>query len=398
MNPEISHSDPPPPRLLPAALVAVVLVALAVITGLVPRLRHRSALAAETREQVLPSVTVVSPAPGKPVAGLLLPAEIRPWIEAPIYARASGYLKRWLADLGDRVQAGQVLAEIETPELDQELERARHQLAESEAALALAKITAARYTDLLQTASVSEQETAEKQADFALKTATVKAAQANVRRLEELKGFSRVTAPFPGVITAREVDVGDLVVAGSSKQLFRLAQTDKLRVFVRVPQTQSLAIAPGQAAELLIAERPGRVFTGTVARTAGAISPDSRTLLTEIEVDNSRGEILAGSFGQVKFTEAKGVPPLTLPGNALLFRAEGPQVGVVQSDGKVELRSVKLGRDFGATVEILGGVSPTDQVILNPSDSLASGAVVRVAAVAKPETTKPEMGNPGTTK
>jgi len=242
---------------------------------------------------------------------------------------------------------------------------------------------------LLKSASVGEQETAEKQADFALKSATVKAARANVRRLEQLQSFSRVTAPFAGVITARDVNVGDLIAAGGSKQLFRLAQTDKLRVFVRVPQTLALAITPGQTAELLIPERPGQVFKGQVARTAGAISPDSRTLLTELEVDNARGEILAGSYGQVKFAEAKGASLLTLPGNVLLFRAEGPQVGVVQPDGKVELRNVKLGRDFGATVEILGGVSPTNQVILNPSDSLATGDMVRAATAAKPETAKP---------
>jgi len=294
-------------------------------------------------------------------------------------------LKRWLVDLGAHVEAGQLLAEIETPELDQELERARHQLAESEAALALAKTTAGRYTELLKTASVSEQETAEKQADFALKTATVKAAQANVRRLEELKGFARITAPFAGVVTARNVDVGDLVTAGGGKELFRLAQTDKLRVYVRVPQAEALKIAPGQSAELVIPEKPNQVFTCTVARTAGAISADSRTLLTELEVDNSRGEILAGCFGEVKFVGAKGAPPLTLPGNALLFRAEGPQVGVVLPDGKVELHSVKLGRDYGAFVEVLGGVSTNDRVILNPPDSLADGATVRIAAAAKLE-------------
>jgi len=385
MNPEASIPSQSSPKLFRAALVLFVLLVVAVITGFLPRLRHRAAWAAETRELAVPTVAVVVPAPAKPMAGLPLPAEIKPWIEAPIYARASGYLKRWLVDLGERVEAGQLLAEIETPELDQELERARHQLAESEAALALAKTTAERYTELLKTASVSEQETAEKQADFALKTATVKAAQANVRRLEELKGFARITAPFAGVVTARNVDVGDLVTASGGKELFRLAQTDKLRVYVRVPQAEALKIAQGQSAELVIPEKPNLVFTCTVARTAGAISADSRTLLTELEVDNSRGEILAGCFGEVKFVGAKGAPPLTLPGNALLFRAEGPQVGLVLPDGKVELRDVKLGRDYGAFVEVLGGVSTNDRVILNPPDSLADGATVRIAVAAKPE-------------
>ncbi|MEI7437816.1 MAG: efflux RND transporter periplasmic adaptor subunit, partial [bacterium] len=283
------------------------------------------------------------------------------------------------------VKNGQLLALIETPDLDQELERARYQLAESEAALALATTTSVRYTKLLKTASVSEQETSEKQADFALKTATVQAARANVRRLEELQLFASVTAPFAGIITVRAVDVGDLIVNGGGRELFRLAQTDKLRIYVRVPQTQARTITPGQSAELLIPEWPGRVFTGKVARTAGAIAPDSRTLLTELDVDNSRGEILSGSFGQVFFSDAKGASSLMLPGNTLLFRAEGPQVGVVQPGGKVELRNVKMGRDFGATVEILDGISANDRVILNPSDSLVSGAVVRIAAAANPE-------------
>ncbi|MGC8988764.1 MAG: efflux RND transporter periplasmic adaptor subunit [Verrucomicrobiia bacterium] len=386
MNAETPTISSSPPKLSRAALVALMLIVAAVIAGLLPRLRHRSTLAIETRELAVPTVAVVSPMPGKPTPGLPLPAEIKPWIEAPIYARASGYLKRWLADLGARVEPGQLLAEIETPELDQELERARHQLAEAEAALALAKTTAERYAGLLKTASVSEQETAEKEADFALKTATVNAARANVRRLEELQGFARVAAPFAGVVTARSVDVGDLVTAGSGKELFRLAQTDKLRVYVRVPQAEAMNIKPGQLAELVIPEMPNRVFTGTVARTAGAISPESRTLLTELEVDNSKGEILAGSFGQVRFLGLKRPPTLTLPGNALLFRAEGPQVGVVQPDGTVALRPVKLGRDFGAMVEVVAGVSTNDQVVLNPPDSLADGSKVRVAAAPNSET------------
>lgn len=390
MNAEPSNPTPPPPRLLHAVITAGVLIVVAGAVGLVPRLIQRSALAVETRELALPSVTVVHPAPGKPSENIPLPAEIKPWIEAPINARASGFLKRWLVDLGTRVEAGQLLAEIETPELDQELETSRHQLAEAEASLALAKITSDRYTELVKTASVGEQETAEKQADFALKTATVKAARANVHRLEDLQSFARVTAPFAGVITKREVNVGDLIAAGGSKPLFRLAQTQKLRVYVCVPQTLAPAIAIGQKAELTIPELTGRIFTGQVARTAGAISPDSRTLLTELEVDNARGEILSGSYGQVKFTETRSVLPLTLPGNTLLFRAEGPQVGVVLADGRVELRCVKLGRDFGSIVEMSGGVDATDRVILNPSDSLANGAVVSIAAAAKPEAKKNE--------
>jgi RND family efflux transporter MFP subunit len=275
------------------------------------------------------------------------------------------------------VETGQLLCEIETPELDQELERARHELAQAEAALALAKTKAARSAKLVEPGGVSREEYDQDQAEVKVKTATVNAAGANVRRLEELRSFARVIAPFSGIITARKTDVGDLIAAGSAKELFRLAQVDRLRVRVRVPQSRSLAITLGQTAELLVPELPGKVFAAKVARTAGAISPDSRTLLTELEVDNTRGELLAGGFAQVRFADTKGGTRLTLPSNALLFRAEGPQVAVVQADGTVQLRSVQLGRDFGRIVEILGGVDPTDRVILNPSDSLVAGTLVR---------------------
>jgi len=381
-NPSASaaNGEAPPRRSLRLGIfVAAVLILLVLGAAIVPRWLHGRALVRETADLAVPTVTVVSPVPGKAPAGVLLPAEVDPWIEAPLYARASGYLKRWTADIGAQVKQGDLLAEIETPELDQELDRTRHELAQVEASHALAKLTAERYAGLIQTASVSEQENAEKQADLALKSAQMKAAQANVRRLEQLKGFARVTAPFAGTITARKVDVGDLITAGSAGELFRLAQTDRLRVYASVPQAGAAAIVPGQMADVLIPEKPNQVFQAQVARTAGAIAPTSRTLLVELEVDNGRGEILAGSFAQVRFAGGKGTPPLTVPGNALLFRAEGPQVGVVGPDGKVELRSVKLGRDFGQTVEILSGVTAKDRVILNPSDSLSSGATVRVA-------------------
>jgi len=305
---------------------------------------------------------------------------VRPFVEAPIYARASGYLKRWLVDLGGTVEAGQLLAEIDSPELNQELARARAELAQAEAALALARVTATRWADLLKTASVSEQETAEKQSDLALKSATVDGARANVHRLEELQSFERVTAPFAGVITARRTDVGELVAAAGGRELFRLAQTGTLRVYVRVPQTAARAVKLGQIAELTIPELPGRIVPAKVVRTSGAMDPSSRTLLTELEVDNAKGEILAGSYAQVRFPNAQSEAVLTLPSNTLLFRAEGLQVGVVGADGTVALRGVTLGRDFGATVEVLAGVGPADRVIVNPADSLLNGARVRLAS------------------
>ena len=370
-------------KLRNASIVAALLIIVGAVAGLVPRSLHRTALRAETRELAIQTVSVVSPAPGKTAAGLMLPAEAKALVEAPIYARTSGYLKRYLVDIGSQVKAGDLLAEIDTPELNQELAQARAQFVQADAALALAKTTDSRWAELLKTSSVSEQEAAEKKADLELKSATVEAAHANVRRLEELQSFERVTAPFAGTITVRGTDVGQLVAASSGNELFRLAQTGTLRVFVRVPQSVAHGMAPGQMAELTIPEMPGRVFPAKVVRTSGAMSADSRTLLVELEVDNSRGEILAGTYVQVRLTEAKLDPTVTLPANTLLFRSEGPQVGVVGADGKVELRRVALGRDFGPTIEIVGGVGPTDRVILNPADSLVGGTTVRVAEAAE---------------
>ena len=376
-------------KLRNASIVAALLIIVGAVAGLVPRSLHRSALRAETRELAIQTVSVVSPAPGKTAAGLMLPAEAKALVEAPIYARTSGYLKRYLVDIGSQVKAGDLLAEIDTPELNQELAQARAQFVQADAALALAKTTDSRWAELLKTSSVSEQEAAEKKADLELKSATVEAAHANVRRLEELQSFERVTAPFAGTITTRGTDVGQLVAASSGNELFRLAQTGTLRVFVRVPQSIAHGMAPGQMAEMTIPEMPGRVFPAKVVRTSGAMSADSRTLLVELEVDNSRGEILAGTYVQVRLTEAKLDPTVTLPANTLLFRSEGPQVGLVGADGKVELRRVALGRDFGPTIEILEGIGATDRVILNPPDSLVGGTTVRVAEAAKEPAGKP---------
>jgi RND family efflux transporter MFP subunit len=365
------------------AMVLVVII-VCLFAGLIPRWRQQAELRAEKLELVVPLVNVVSPQPGQTGFGLPLPAEIKPLVETPIYARASGYLKNRLVDIGTNVAAGQLLAEIDTPELNQELAQSRAQLAQTDAALSLAKITATRWAELVKTESVSDQEAAEKQSDLALKSAAVEAARANVQRLVDLQSFTRVTAPFAGMITARGTDVGQLITAGSGKELFHLAQTHTLRVYVRVPQSAAHNVTPGQTAELILPELPGKVFPAKVVRTAGAMDAQSRTLLTELEVDNSDGAILAGSYAQVQFPEVKLDASMTLPSNTLLFRAEGAQVGVVKTDGKVELCSVTLGRDFGATVEVLGGLKASDRVIVNPSDSLVTGAQVRVADASKP--------------
>lgn len=391
MNPETNNLPAPPPandragkmRFGRLAWIGLIAVIVGLVAGFVPRLRARQALQDQTVDLATPTVLTVSPSPGKPAVGVALPSEVRPYVEAPIYARASGYLKRWLVDIGERVAAGQLLAEIDTPELDQQLAQARAELAQSQAALNLATTTATRWTELLKTASVSEQETAEKKADLELKSALVQGAQANVRRLEELKGFARVTAPFAGTITVRSTDVGQLIAAGSGRELFRLAQTQTLRIYVRVPQTMSRAVTPGQSAELTLSELPGRKFEAKVVRTAGAMEPNSRTLLTELEVQNKDNEILSGSYAQVRLTDSAAAPVMTLPSNTLLFRAEGLQVGVVGVDGKVELRPVKVGRDYGRVIEILSGITPEDRVILNPPDSLNAGITVRVASEPK---------------
>jgi len=365
-------------RLRNAAVVTAVLLVIGLVVGLVPRWRHRAELRVVTRELAKQTVAVVMPAPGKAAAGMLLPAEIKPFLDSPIYARSSGYLKRWLVDMGALVKEGDLLAEIDAPELRQELARAKAEVLQAQAALGLAKTTANRWAELIKTASVSEQEAAEKQSDLELKQANLEAARATVRRLEELQSFSEVKAPFSGTITVRGIDVGQLIAAGGSKELFHLEQTDTLRVYVRVPQMGAHGLSAGQSAELTIPELPGRTFPAKVVRTSGSMSADSRTLLAELQVDNSQHEIMAGTYAQVRFIEARTDAALTLPSNTLLFRSEGLQVGVVRDDGKVELRSVTLGRDFGPTVEIVGGIQLTDRVVLNPPDSLVSGTSVRV--------------------
>jgi RND family efflux transporter MFP subunit len=375
-------------KLRNAAILALVLILVATVAGLVPRWRQRTVLRAETRELAVPTVAVVSAEPGKAAAGLTLPAEVKPFLDAPIYARSSGYLTNWFVDIGGQVKEGDLLAEIDAPELRQELVRSKAELVQAEAALSLAKITADRWAELLKTASVSEQEAAEKKADFELKSANVAAAKATVRRLEELQSFSHVRAPFSGTITARGTDIGQLIVAGSGKELFHLTQTGTLRVYAHVPQMAARSVVEGQIAELTIPELPGRVFPAKVVRTSGAMSSDSRTLLVELQVDNAKNEILAGTYAQVRFPDANVEAGLTLPANTLLFRSEGPQVGVVNPDGKVELHKVSLGRDFGSTIEIINGVSQQDRVILNPSDSLVSGTIVRVAQASSEGSTQ----------
>ena len=369
----------PKPRLGVLLLVVLILFGVGLAAGLLPRSKQRAVVAAETRELALQSVFVTNPAPAKAGATLVLSAELRPLMEVVIYARATGYVHRWMVDLGARVESGQLLAELDTPELDRELAEARAGFAQAEAARTFTETTAKRWREMLQARTVSSQEADEKAADFILKQTTVEVARAHVQRLEELAGFARIIAPFSGTITARRLDVGQLVNAGSGQELFRLAQTEKLRAFVRIPQSCAHSVAVGQSAELSLVEMPGRVCEAKVVRTAGVLDAASRTLLTELEVDNAKGDLFAGSYAQVRLPDAKPDAVLAIPANAVLFRPEGTLVGVVGADNHVAMRKIVMGRDSGQTIEILEGLTQADKVVLNPPDSLVDGSEIRVA-------------------
>lgn len=384
------NSVPPPNRGVSLARIAwllAVLILVGAVAGFIPRLRQRKAAQQDIAALATTTVTVVSPEPGKAEDGLVLPAEVQPLVQASIFARVPGYLKKWNVDIGAHVTAGQILAEIDTPELDRQLDQARAQLGVAQANLKLAQITNDRWQQMLRSNTVSKQEADQTAATAAVDAATVEADKAIVRQFEETQAFQHVLAPFAGVVTARNVDIGDLISNGTGREMFHLAQMDKLRVYVHVPQTQAAEIRVGQAAEVLIPELPGETFPASVVTTADAVANNSRTLLTELAVDNSKGRIRIGSYAQVRFKSIALAPALTLPASALLFRAQGLQVGVVNDQGVVELRQVKLGRDFGQRVEILGGVTTKDKVIAAPFDSLVSGMTVRVVDSGQPNET-----------
>jgi len=378
----------PPIRLRRILEIVIVLVVIGLAIGFLPRWFARKTLNAQVRDEAAPTVDVTTPVAAKADLGTPLPADVQPFIEAAIHARASGYLKNWFVDIGEHVTNNQILAEIDTPELDEQIAQAKADFDQAVAARDLAKITTDRWTELLKTASVSDQETAEKKSDYALKQAMVESARANVDRLTELKKFDRVTAPFEGTITARNTDIGELIASGSGAELFRLAQTNPLRVYVRVPQMLVHAIQQGQKAALIFQDMPGREFEAIVTRTAGAVDPASRTLQVELQVPNPKNEILSGSYAQVRFNESAAPNVLTLSDNALLFRAQGMQVAVVGDDNKVQLRSIRLGRDFGSTIEVLDGLNATDRVIMNPPDGIAEGMTVQVAQPAETNSIK----------
>jgi len=362
--------------LLLAFALVVGAVALAIL-GIVPRVRARTTLRRQTEELAAPAVIVARPQPGRLSQDLILPGNIQAFTDSPIYARTSGYLKSWAFDIGAHVKKGQRLAVIESPELDQQLAQARADLATTEANSVYAKTQSTRYEELLGQNAVSKQDTDNFRAQASSTKNQVQAAEANVRRLQQLTGFEKIVAPFDGVVTARNVDVGTLIDAGAGRELFHMAADDVLRVYVNVPQVYSRAAVPGVTAELTLAEHPGKTFPGKIVRTSNAIDPASRTLLVEVQVDNATHELFPGSYAQVHFKLQSDRPSLTLPVSTLLFRAEGLRVGVVR-DGKASLVPIVLARDDGRTVEIAGGLQPSDQVIQNPPDSLIDGETVRV--------------------
>jgi RND family efflux transporter MFP subunit len=369
--------------------IGMVLVILAMIT-VVSRSRSRAQLETDTIENLVPTVSITHPKRTAAQVELDLPGNITAFEEAPIYARVNGYLKHWSTDIGTRVAEGQELATIETPELDQELNQASAALAQANANLEIARISAERWQNLRKSDSVSQQDTDVRVATWHARQADVQAQEANVQRLKELANFKKLVAPFPGIITIRTVDAGTLITAGSSREIFRLARTDPLRVYVSLPQAYSQMVQTNDEAVLTFSELPGQNFTGKVDRTAGAIDPISRTLLTEILVSNHDGKLLPGAHAMVRVNLATGVNPVVVPVNTLLFRNEqGVQVGLVDSNGIVRLANVTMGRDYGTTVEIVHGLSEADNLIINPSDSLEPGLKVRVAKAGTGATKPP---------
>ena len=387
------HQPPaiqPPPQLPPApprkalTIVGILLLLLLMAGGftMLTRMSHERALANETERETVPTVAVVNPVSEKPDEDLVLPGSLQAYEESPIYARTSGYLVRWYKDIGSRITKGELLAKIDTPEVDQELNQTRAARQQTVAQVELAKISADRWENLRKTDSVSAQEADQQVSGYKQAQANLAAADANVRRLEQLEGFKDVYAPFTGVLTKRNVDPGALINAGAGaagRELFDLARVDPLRVYTSVPQAYAPYIKVGAKTFVTLQEFPGQKFLATVARTAESIDPATRTLLTEVDVPNKEGRLLPGSFGEVHFAVGSGVNKVTIPVNTMLFRAEGPRVAVVGPDNKVQLRPINIGRDYGTTLEILGGVSPTDQIVVNPADSLEDGQQVNVA-------------------
>jgi len=366
------------------AIVAMVFVLIVVVTGLLSRKSASAHLTETTDRAAVPLVNVISIAPSKSTTELILPGTTQSFIEAPIYARTNGYLKKWYFDIGAHVRKGQLLADIETPELDQQLKQAQQDLSTAKQNEELAYTTAVRWRRLINDDAVSKQEAEQYESDYKAKRFTTSSASANVDRLQQLQSFENVYAPFDGVITARNTDIGSLIDSGSGgpKELFHMASVSRLRIYVSVPEAESAVVRLGAPIELTLDEYPNRTFQGSIVRTSDAIDQTTRTLNVEIDIDNPKDEIKTGAYVLTHFkaTNAKdqAAGPLTVPANAVLFRSEGLRTAVVR-DSKAQLVPITIGRDFGSTLEVTSGLSKGEKIILNPSDSLTSGTLVRIA-------------------
>ncbi len=368
-------------------VIGLALVTALLVSGIWSRVKARTTLKAETDKSALTAVSVVSPKKTTPSQEIILPGNVEPYITSPIYARTNGYLRKWYFDIGAHVKKGQLLAVIETPELDQQVEQSISTLDTAKANLALAEITRNRYQGLIKTNAIPQQYVDNAVGTYNADNAIVEADQANVRQLKALQSFEKVYAPFDGVITARNTDIGDLINSGSNSNvktdLFHIAQPGVLRVYVNVPEEYSRGMKVGMTADLVLAEFPGRKFQGKLVRTADAINVTTRTLLIEVDVKNPTGTLLTGSYAEVHLNVATPASTFILPVNTLLFRSEGLHVGIVK-DGKVSIIPLIPGHDFGNDIEIVSGLQPDDQVILNPPDSLVSGEEVQIVQATLP--------------
>ncbi len=371
--------------------IALIAVAALLVSGILSRVRARTTLKAETAQVALTAVSVVSPKQAAPAEEIILPGNVQPFITSPVYARTNGYLKKWYFDIGAHVKQGQLLAVIETPEVDQQLQQARSNLATAQANLELAAITKARYQGLLKSNAVSQQDVDNAVGTYNANKAIVEADQAAVEQYAALVSFEKVYAPFDGVITARNTDIGDLINSGSNANaktdLFHIAQPGTLRVYVNVPEEYSRGIKVGMTADLALAEFPGRTFQGKLVRTADAINMTTRTLLIEIDVANPSSTLLTGSYAEVHLNVRAQPSTFIIPVNTLIFRSEGLRVGIVK-DGKVALTAVTPGHDFGNQIEIVSGLKSDDQVIINPPDSIVTGQQVQIVQATLPGDTK----------
>ncbi|CAD6558057.1 Multidrug resistance protein MdtA [Paraburkholderia hiiakae] len=383
MSTEIDIASPQPLRHLKSTAAIALMVAAGIVSGgIFSRVHAHQELATWTDAQAIPTVATVQPQASPASEPLVLPGRLAAYINAPIYARVSGYLHAWYADIGTHVKAGQLLGVIDTPDLDQQLQQARADLQNSVANEKLAATTAKRWTEMLKQDSVSQQEADEKTSDLIAKQATVEANEANVRRLEALESFKRITAPFDGVVTARKTDVGALIDAGSGSgpDLFTVSDASQLRVYVSVPQSDAASIKPGMHATLTVPERPGVKFDAKLVDTDQSISPASGTMLVQLAVDNKQGLLFPGEYTEVHLAMPGDSHALFVPASALIFRAHGMQIAVANAHQHVQLRDVTIGTDLGTRVEITAGLHAGERVIDNPPDSLASGDLVRVAS------------------